>query len=137
MPTPELVLVSACLVGMRTRYDGRTKDNPELRRQLAGTIWIPVCPEQLGGLATPRPAADLQGGSGADVLDGTARVITRDGTDVTRQFLEGARQVLELAQVQSVTRVLLKSRSPSCGVDRLGVTAALLTRHGIAVTEYD
>ncbi len=106
-------------------------------RHLSGSIWIPVCPEQLGGLATPRIAADIEGKSGQEVLSGKARVITRQGNDVTSQFIHGANQVLIIAKSQPVTSILLKASSPSCGVEgRQGVTAALLLENGFTLTEF-
>jgi uncharacterized protein YbbK (DUF523 family) len=107
---------------------------------------LPVCPEQLGGLPTPRPPAEIVGGSGEDVLDGQARVITRDGQDVTDNYLRGALEVLRLAQLAGVDEAILKERSPSCASTEIydgtfsgtlrpgcGVTTALLRRHGIRV----
>ena len=91
---PEIYLVSACLVGLCTRYDSRLKPDEECIRKLSGRHWVPVCPEQLGGLPTPRAPADLVGGDGNDVLAGRARVVTRDGVDVTSHFIGGARQCL-------------------------------------------
>ena len=133
----EIVLVSACLAGLCTRYDGKLRPSPACLEALAGRHWLPVCPEQLGGLPTPRPAADLTGGDGYDVLAGRARVVTEGGQDVTRNFLQGARQCLALAQAQNIRKAYLKARSPSCGMTpRTGVTAALLLQHGIEVIEY-
>jgi len=136
MPEKELILVSACLAGLKTRYDGRIIGYPPCTEELQRCRWIPVCPEQLGGLATPRPPADIIGGDGDDVLDGNARVCCTDGTDVTAAFIEGARQVLAIAQQQAVSTAFLKARSPSCGITRLGVAAALLRRHGCTVIEF-
>jgi len=105
--------------------------------KLEGRNWIPVCPEQLGGLPTPRTPADLVGGDGHDVLAGRAAVIDRQGRDVTQQFISGARQCLEIARARNVTTALLKAGSPSCGLTpATGVTAALLTDHGIKVVEF-
>jgi uncharacterized protein YbbK (DUF523 family) len=130
-------LVSSCLLGFITRYDGRAKPSASCREALQGAIWIPICPEQLGGLATPRSPADFVGGQGREVLAGLARVITRGGADVTGQFIGGARHVLRIALEQQVTGAFLKSGSPSCGVGTvLGVTAALLMSHGIPVREF-
>ncbi|MDH4317629.1 MAG: DUF523 domain-containing protein, partial [Desulfobulbaceae bacterium] len=84
-----VVLVSACLVGMCTRYDGKVKPSTGCMEELRGQVWIPVCPEQLGGLPTPRPAADLVGGDGVAVLAGRAAVITKEGRDVTESFVRG------------------------------------------------
>ena len=133
----EIVLVSACLAGLCTRYDGRIRPSSACLEALAGTHWLPVCPEQLGGLPTPRPAANLNGGDGHAVLVGRARVLTEGGEDVTRNFLQGARQCLALAQAQHIRKAYLKAGSPSCGLSpRIGVTAALLLQHGIEVVEY-
>lgn len=102
-----------------------------------------VCPEQLGGLSTPRPPARIHGGTGADVIDGKAKVLTNKGVDVTEQFLKGAHEALKMAQLVNAREAILKERSPSCGSDHIygddgmidgqGVTAALLERHGIKV----
>lgn len=137
MSLQEIVLVSSCLSGLCTRYDNRKVSSPTCQERLKSTIWIPICPEQLGGLPTPRDAADIVGGQGCDVLHGHARVVCKDGTDVTDSFIKGARQVLEIAQRQNITKVLLKARSPSCGVSRQGVTAALLLEHGFELEEFD
>ncbi|NTV14098.1 MAG: DUF523 domain-containing protein [Desulfobulbaceae bacterium] len=134
---PPLYLVSGCLIGLACRYDGGVKEDPECRHELAGNIYVPVCPEQLGGLPTPREPADLVGGDGAAVLEGRARVVSRSGVDVTANFVAGAEQVLQIARELQVAGVYLKSGSPSCGVGRvLGVTAALLSRAGFGVREF-
>ncbi|MFH0783259.1 MAG: DUF523 domain-containing protein [Pseudomonadota bacterium] len=135
--TLPLYLVSACLVGLCTRYDGKAKENPECIASLENAHWIPICPEQLGGLSTPREAADISGGDGADVLAGTARVLTKSGIDLTDQFIRGAEQVLFLALAQNVQAVFLKARSPSCAVKgKIGVTAAILLAAGIELIEF-
>lgn len=132
-----LYLVSACLVGLTTRYDGRVMQYPACVEALKKGVWIPFCPEQLGGLPTPRTAADLVGGDGREVLAGRARVLTREGKDVTANFVAGARQVLAIARSQPVTAVFLKSGSPSCGLDSpRGVTAALLQELDIPMREF-
>jgi len=137
--TPPIILVSACLVGIACRYDGESINSPECLEELdrRNAIWIPFCPEQLGGLPTPRTAANIINGDGEDVLNGTSTVTTRTGIDVTEQFLHGARQVLEIARQQKTEAVFLKARSPSCAVnDRIGVTAALLARNGYRLQEF-
>jgi len=134
----KIYLVSACLLGLKTRYDGRVLPGEARGKALEGVISIPVCPEQLGGLPTPRVAADLEGGDGHDVLACRARVITRDGHDVTESFILGARQVLAIARQQPVEGVILKARSPSCGLSpTIGVTAALLREEGYEVIEME
>ena len=130
----KIYLASACLTGLKTRYDGRIITITACRKAVAGGIYIPVCPEQLGGLPTPRTAADLVGGDGHDVLAGRARVLDRTGKDVTENFILGARQVLAIAREQDIAKVILKARSPSCGlVPKLGVTAALLQEQGYEI----
>ncbi len=132
----EIYLVSSCLVGLKTRYDGVVKVNDQCCRDIAASLWVPVCPEQLGGLSTPRVAADIIGGNGEDVLAGRARVVSRDGEDVTDSFLIGAEQALAIARSHPITAVILKAGSPSCGISKLGVTAALLQRNGYTLREY-
>ncbi len=130
-------LVSACLTGLCTRYDGQSKVNPACMQHLADYHWIPVCPEQLGGLPTPRPAADLVNGDGYAVLAGTAQVIDRQGNDLSEPFIRGASMVLTIAQAQHVDCCFLKSGSPSCGFAPLtGVTTALLRSHGIRIISF-
>lgn len=129
-------LISSCLVGLCTRYDGQSKPSARCLRYLDNFIYIPICPEQLGGLPTPRPPADLIGGDGMDVLTGFASVITQNKEDVTKEFIAGAEAVLKIARDQDIRLALLKARSPSCGVKKLGVTAALLESHGIRLVEF-
>jgi uncharacterized protein YbbK (DUF523 family) len=148
---PGLVLVSACLAGCECRYDGAANETSTVARLVAEGRAVPVCPEEEGGLSTPRPPAEIVGGDGHDVLAGRARVITRDGKDVTDAYIAGARKALEAAQEAGASQAILKSRSPSCGRGQLydgsfsrtladgdGVTTALLRTNGIEVmTEED
>lgn len=143
----EKILVSRCLLGHRVRYDGGASGPFDLLEQWIGEgRVVPLCPEVAGGLPTPRAAAEIPGGQGGEVLDGIAAVITTDGEDVSAQFLEGARQALELVQKHGIRVAVLKANSPSCGnlltydgtfsgvkVSGEGVTAALLKRHGVRV----
>jgi len=141
------VLVSACLLGVHCRYDGGTAANPDLLEELRGKCVVPVCPEQLGGLSTPRVPSEIVGGDGADVLASRARVVNEVGEDVTRAFVKGAEETLRLAVLLKCERAILKSRSPSCGQGQIyrngelvegdGVTVALLKRHGIEVETRD
>ncbi|MBK5006593.1 DUF523 domain-containing protein [Pseudomonas sp. S60] len=141
------VLVSACLLGQPVRYDGRASGHPDLlqRWQAEGRV-VPLCPEVAGGLPTPRPAAEIPGGQGTQVLDGHAQVLTLLGEDVTPAFLAGAHQALALVQRHGIQVAVLKAGSPSCGnlltydgsfsgvkVAGQGVTAALLLRAGVQV----
>jgi len=133
----KIYLVSSCLLGLKTRYDGKIIPlGKACRHAVKGAVCIPVCPEQLGGLPTPRTAADLVGGDGNDVLAGRARVVSRNGADVTENFVLGARQVLQIAREQKASRIILKAGSPSCGLTpKTGVTAALLKKEGFEVVE--
>ena len=145
MAGSDIILVSACLAGRPARYDGRFLDTADFQAFLDGKKWIAVCPEMLGGLGWPRPPADLEGGDGYDVLAGQARIVNADGVDQTREFVRGARVVLEMAQRLAVQAVYLKDRSPSCAVHPMvdergrkrgrGVLAALLDRNGIPIIE--
>ncbi len=144
----EKILISACLVGRKVRYDAKASKAPGdwvdcWRRQ--GRL-VPLCPELAGGLSVPRPAAEIVGGEGKDVLSGLARLRTEDGVDVTDAFIAGATQALEVARREGIRVALLKARSPSCGAASIydgtfsgtmrsgsGVTAALLRDAGIFV----
>ncbi len=141
----EPVLVSACLLGRACRFDGSHNRDAALEDELAarGMRAVPFCPEEAGGLGTPRPAAWIESTGAGAVLDGRERVLTGDGRDVTAGFLEGAQGALETCRMHGIARAFLKERSPSCGVrnthaggrlvDGPGVTAELLLRHGVAV----
>lgn len=137
MPKPP-VLVSACLFGLNSRYDANNRLNEELLEQLKSRCIVPVCPEQLGGLPTPRPPAYLGGASGEQILDGRARIINEAGRDVTQEFIRGAYETLLIAEKLGVKEAYLKAKSPSCGMGAFhGVTAALLLRNGIEVHSVD
>ncbi|MZP30206.1 DUF523 domain-containing protein [Heliobacterium undosum] len=142
-----MILVSSCLLGIRSKYDGSQNTVDSLLDLCRRGLIIPVCPEQLGGFTTPRPPVELQGEGGGDAaLDGRAKAVNGDGVDVTDGFIEGARQTLRIARLFGATAAILKERSPSCGVHLIydgafagnriagqGVAAALLRREGIPV----
>ncbi|MGH2757410.1 MAG: DUF523 domain-containing protein [Actinomycetota bacterium] len=140
------VLVSACLAGCACRFDGSGQLDDRVARLVSDGRAVLVCPEEEGGLGTPRPPAEIVGGDGRDVIQGRARVVTRDGTDVTEAYLAGARRALEAARGSGAAMAVLKARSPSCGKGRVydgsfsrtlragdGVTTALLEANGIQV----
>jgi len=141
------VLVSACLLGVNCRYDGGNSLSERVIQKISSVFFLPVCPEILGGLPTPRSPNWLVGGAGKEVIEGRAKVINEEGQDVTENFLRGAREVLGLAQKFGVRRAILKSGSPSCGVGWVkvkgqkiigdGVTTALLRQHRIEVISDD
>jgi len=132
-PSHEPVLISACFLGIPCRWHGRrAKYRRELIERLKRKyVLVPVCPEQLGGMPTPRTGEYLNG-SGADVLDGRLRVIVPEtGQDNTQQHIDGASYVLEMARIIGARRAYLKGGSPSC--DKEGVAGELLRRGGIEV----
>ncbi|MEM0095346.1 MAG: DUF523 domain-containing protein [Candidatus Bathyarchaeia archaeon] len=134
-------LCSACLLGIKCRYDGKDCRNEKVVELLKIELLIPVCPEQLGGLPTPREPAEIFGG----------KVLTKSGRNVTENFIRGARETLKIVKLLGVKEAVLKQGSPSCGCGRIyngtfsgktvegdGITAALLKKHGIKViTEED
>ena len=130
------ILISACLLGARCRYDGASKPQPWIAALAERHTLVPVCPEQLGGLSTPRPPSERRGD----------RVVTRTGGDVTAQYRRGAEETLRLCRLLGCEAALLKERSPSCGSGEIydgtftgtltegdGVTAELLRAQGIPV----
>lgn len=130
------ILVSACLLGTACRYDGRSKADAAVTALLARHTLIPVCGEIFGGLPTPRTPAERRG----------ARVMTKDGRDVTDAYRRGAEEVVRLARLYGARAAILKERSPSCGSGQIydgsftgtltagwGTAAALLRDNGIRV----
>jgi uncharacterized protein YbbK (DUF523 family) len=131
-----MIIVSGCLAGLLCRYNAEGKPNEEVIRLVAEGKAIPVCPEQLGGLSTPRLPAEIISG----------RVFRKDGVDITEAFNTGAREALELAKLVGARNAILKAKSPSCGSGRIydgsfsgvqvegnGVFAQLCKDNGIAV----
>lgn len=130
------ILVSACLLGAACKYSGGDNLCPQVAAMAQDHALVPVCPEQLGGLPTPRTPAERQGD----------RVVTKDGRDVTEAYLRGAQEALKLAKLFGCDTAILKARSPSCGARAIydgsftgtvvpgdGVTAELLQASGIRV----
>ena len=130
------ILISGCLLGVCCRYDGASKPHPLAEELSKKHELVPVCPEQLGGLATPRPPAERQG----------ERIIAKTGVDVTAQYRRGAEEALRLCCLLGCEAAVLKERSPSCGSGEIydgtftgtlvsgnGVTAELFLKHGIPV----
>ncbi|MFA5584804.1 MAG: DUF523 domain-containing protein, partial [Bacteriovoracaceae bacterium] len=103
----EKFLVSACLIGVNCRYDCKSKTNPQIVDLLDQGLVVPVCPEQMGGLSTPREPAERVNG----------KVLTASGKDVTQNFQMGAQEALKLAKMFGIKKAILKSKSPMCGKD--------------------
>ncbi len=143
----KIIIVSACLLGMKYRYDGLSNMNFTLLELLHGKLIKPVCPEVDGGLPIPRPPAEIQNGDGFDVLEGKAKVKDNQGKDVTCFYINGARQILKgVKDVDEISFAVLKARSPACGSKNIytgefngdlkpgsGVGAAFLKKRGIKV----
>ncbi|MFA5145857.1 MAG: DUF523 domain-containing protein [Candidatus Omnitrophota bacterium] len=140
------ILISACLAGINCNHRGENELLGSLKPLMSQFTVVAVCPEVLGGLPVPREAAEISGGEGKDVLDGTARVVTRSGRDVTAKFVLGAREALKIAAIYRPVAAILRSNSPSCGYGRIydgsfkkrlrrgsGLLAALLKRDRIKV----
>lgn len=141
-----MIIVSACLCGLNTRYDGKNNLNEKIASLLKEGKAIAVCPEQLGNLSTPRPPHEIQGGDGEAVLKGIAKVVSIEGMDSTSYFIKGAEETLKIAIEAHATCAILKAKSPSCGYGKIydgtftknliegnGVTAELLKRNKIRV----
>lgn len=132
----EKILVSACLLGTNCKYSGGNNYSEEVMEYLKDYEIIPICPEQLGGLPTPRPASEIIGD----------KVINNEGTDVTSNYQNGAEEALKIAKLLGIKKALLKAKSPSCGnskiydgtfsgtlIDGDGITTKLLKENNIEV----
>ena len=132
----ESILVSACLLGVSCRYDAKSKPNENVIGLIKKYNLIPVCPEILGGLPTPRVPSERKGN----------KVVSKCSDDVTKHFVHGAEETLRLANMYGCKKAVLKEKSPSCGFGKIydgtfsgklingnGVAADLLSAAGIAV----
>ena len=141
------ILVSTCLVGINSQWnEGSAKVDDVVELVKSGKA-VFLCPEQLGGLSTPRDPAEIEAGKTAkDVLEGKGKVITRTGTDVTKQYVSGAQRLLAFCQEIGIETAILKAGSPSCGSRETydgtfsntmrpgkGTAAELLDQNGIDV----
>ena len=135
-----MILVSACLAGINCKYNGGNNYNEKVFNLVKEGKAIPVCPEQLGGLTTPREPSEIR------VIDDKRYVINSENKDVTEDFEKGAEEVLALAKKLNIKKAILQSRSPSCGkgkiysgnfdrtlVDGNGILADLLLKNDIEV----
>ena len=132
----ENIIVSACLLGVSCRYDGNSKPNEKIINLKEKYNLIPICPEIMGGLPTPRMSAEIKDG----------RVKTENGIDVTEEYKKGAEEALKLARLFGCKKAILKENSPSCGCGKIyngeftrtlkdgnGITAELFIKNGIDV----
>lgn len=140
--------MSACLAGLRTRYDRNSRPHSLLDYIAQNCIIVQVCPETLGGMGSPRPACRFVGGDGTAVLRGNARVEDAFGKDRTLEFVRGAQETLAMVRLVGPELIIFKEGSPSCGLNRIdlagektrgvGVATALLSTTGIPIiTEED
>ena len=139
-----MYLISACLVGINCKYNGGNNYNEKALNLVKSGKAIPICPEQLGGLSTPRIPSEIKN------IDGKTCVINKEGINVTEQFQRGAKEVLKIVQNLNINKVILKSKSPSCGIGKVysgnfdgelvegnGVTAQLLKDNGIEIFDIE
>ena len=148
-----MIIVSACLLGENCKYSGWNNKSENVIKYLEDKEYILVCPEQLGGLSTPRnPSEIITYGNkdGNDVLSGCTKVLSNKGIDVTKNFIQGAEETLKIAKEHNAKTAILKAGSPSCGykkiydgtflgnkIQGMGVTAAILNKENIALLDED
>ena len=148
-----MIIVSACLLGENCKYSGGNNKSENVIKYLEDKEYILVCPEQLGGLSTPRnPSEIITYGNkdGNDVLSGCTKVLSNKGIDVTKNFIQGAEETLKIAKEHNAKTAILKAGSPSCGYNKIydgtflgnkiqgmGVTAAILYKENIALLDED
>ena len=148
-----MIIVSACLLGENCKYSGGNNKSENVIKYLEDKEYILVCPEQLGGLSTPRnPSEIITYGNkdGNDVLSGCTKVLSNKGIDVTKNFIQGAEETLKIAKDHNAKTAILKAGSPSCGykkiydgtflgnkIQGMGVTAAILNKENIALLDED
>jgi len=141
----DVVAVSACLLGEKVRYDGGDKLDPRVPSRLAGRTVLPVCPEMLAGLGTPRPAIHFAHGDGDALLGGSGAAVDDQGRDAGPALRRGAERAAELVGLAGARSAILKARSPSCGLLQIhtaaglspgrGCFAALLVRQGVDASD--
>lgn len=143
----QMVAISSCVAGIKCRYNASDNYRASVIMKANGN-YISVCPETLAGLGVPRTACEIVGGSGEDVLEGTARIVDKDGIDITEIMLCGVEKALQICLENHITKAYLQSKSPTCGCGKIydgsftntlksgnGVFTALLNKHGIDVVE--
>jgi uncharacterized protein YbbK (DUF523 family) len=135
-----MIIVSACLAGIKCAWDGKSRPSQKVIDLVKEGKAIPVCPEQLGGLTTPRPPAEKK----------ENKIITKDGKDITKEFKKGANEALKIALLVNCKKAILKAKSPSCGLNKIydgtfsktlisdnGIFAEFLKKHNIKVLTED
>ncbi len=125
------IIISACLAGLHTRYDGKAKPHPQLREIAERAVLVPICPEILGGLGIPRPQCHFVGGDGAALLRREARVIDKNGIDRTSCFLRAADECMRIVELVSPGMIIFKEGSPSCGIRRVDIEGSWQSGCGV------
>ncbi len=141
-----MILVSACLAGVKTRHDGTDRLNSAIRELVGSNKAIPLCPEVMGGRAIPREPVEITGGEGLRVLAGGAKVVDAKGMDHTKEIIDGVKAFMKAVKRMDVKAVILKTKSPTCGYGKIydgtfkgnliegnGVLAAELEKEGIKI----
>jgi len=141
-----MILVSACLLGHKVKYNGGSNANELLLRYSESGRFLPVCPECLAMLPVPRLPMEIVGGSGAQLLAGHTRAVDANGMETSSYLIDGAQKVLAMVKAYHVRVAIFKEGSPSCGVHKAhdgsftgrkvkgsGVTTALLRRNGVKI----
>ncbi|KAJ52291.1 uncharacterized protein YbbK (DUF523 family) [Clostridium tetanomorphum] len=141
-----MIIASACLCGINCKYNGENNLNEYVLELFKKGKVIPVCPEQLGGLTTPRDCHEILHATGDEVLNNSGKVISSNGKDSSKEFIKGAYETLNIAKACNAKIAILKSKSPSCGFGSIydgsflgkkikgnGVTAELLQKNGVEI----
>lgn len=141
-----MIIISACLCGVNCKYNGKNNLKDGVEKLLKEGMLIPVCPEQLGGMETPREPHEIVESTALEVLRGNGKVLSITGKDSTDKFIKGAYETLRIAKDLGVTEAILKSNSPSCGFGTVydgnfsgkkikgnGITSELLKRENIKI----
>jgi len=149
MKRANLILVSACLAGINCRWDGGSCLDKKINNLVSQGKAIPVCPEELGGLSTPRLPSEIWQGNGQGVIKNKTKVIDKEGKAVTVEFIKGAKKVLAIAKKKGIKRAVFKNKSAACGCGLIydgtfsgklqkgdGITTALLKENGIEVISH-
>lgn len=141
-----MIAVSACLLGINCKYNGNNNENEKVVNYLKDKEFILICPEQLGGLSTPRNPAEIINGDGYSVINNESKIVDKNNKDISIEFIKGANESLKIAKMYECREAILKEGSPSCGsnfiydgsfsgkkISGIGVTAALFRKNGIKV----
>ena len=141
-----MILVSACLLGINCKYNGDNNKNEQVEKYLEDKKFILLCPEQLGGMSTPRNPSEIINLDEDNIIEGNTIVINNKNLDVTEEFKKGALETLKIAKIYGCKKAILKDGSPSCGssfiydgsfkgkkVNGSGVTTSLLRQNNIVV----